>query len=102
PAVALGPAGKHGGRLPDALIAGYERCCWICGRPVSDLLDARVEGTLLLQPALRAPRAAGGFLPGGNLMRRLIFGLVVVAGVAAFSQSGAGANASTGNAGAST
>src|SRR5512146_492033 len=40
---------------------------------------------------------------GGNLMRRLIFGLVAAAGVAAYSQSSVGATAAgTGTAGAST
>jgi quinohemoprotein ethanol dehydrogenase len=44
---------------------------------------------------LRALRDTGGLFSGGNLMRRLIFSLVVSAAVAAYSQSGAGATAAT-------
>jgi quinohemoprotein ethanol dehydrogenase len=44
-------------------------------------------------PVWRALRGAGGLLVGGNLMRRLIFGLMVAAAVSAYLQSGSAAAA---------
>src|SRR6185312_11003086 len=59
-----------------------------------------MEGRLQPQRRSCAHCAAPVDSSGGNLMRRLIFGLVVAAGAAAYSQAGAGATAaSTGTAG---